>query len=118
MKSMFKKLHRTAWVAFTLMTVLMILCLFLFGEWSSVMLLLWFCALALLTMVLIGCIVQSVHRHWQAGEMGKLLLRCVGVAAAAFAVLVLLDWTTGTIAWKEDFLMGLLIGIMGLYEKP
>lgn len=118
MKSMFKKLHRTAWVAFTLMTVLMILCLFLFGQWPGVMLLLWFCALALLTMVLIGCIVQSVHRHWQAGKMLQLALRYAGVAAAAFAVLCALDWTTGTIGWKANLEAGLLTGIMGLYERP
>lgn len=118
MKSMFQKLHRTAWVAFTLMTILVVLYLFLFGALPSIMVLLWFVALALMVMVLIGCIVQNVSRHYQMGKLGKLVLRYAVVAAASFAVLVLLDWTTGEIAWAADAQAGLIIGLMGLYAKP
>ena len=82
MKSMFQKLHRTAWVAFTVMTVLMVLMLTLFGEWPSIMVLLWFVSLALIIMVVLGCIVQNVYRHYQMGKLVKLILRGILVAAA------------------------------------
>lgn len=118
MKTMFQKLHRTAWVAFTVMTVLMVLMLTLFGQWPSIMILLWFVSLALIIMVLLGCIVQNVHRHYQMGKLGRLAVRYIVVAAAVFAVLVLLDWTTGKIAWSADIQVGLLAGLMGLYAKP
>ena len=39
-------------------------------------------------------------------------------AAGVFVGLVLLDTTTGTIAWAEDIQAGLILGLMGLYEKP
>lgn len=118
MKSMFQKLHRTAWVAFTIMSILMVLYLFLFGPWPAILVVMWFISLALMIMVLIGCIVQSVSRHHQAGTLRKLVLRYCLAAAVVFGVLVLLDATTGTIAWKADIQAGLILGLLGLYEKP
>lgn len=118
MKSMFKKLNRTAWVAFTLMSVLMILYLMMYGQWPTLMIVLWCISLALFVMVLVGCIVLNIQKHHQAGTLSKLLLRYVIVAAAAFVVLVLLDLTVGKVAWQADAAAGLVLGLLGLYARP
>lgn len=118
MKTMFQRLHRTAFVAFPLLSILLILSGMLFGSWPVVLIVLWFISLGLLIMVLLACIVQNVSRHWQAGTIRKLILRYLAVAAAAFAVLVVLDLFAERVLWSADLGVGLLVGLLGLYGRP
>ena len=54
MKTTFQRLHRTAFIAFPLTTVLLLLNLSLFGELSTVMLVIWGISIGLLAVVLLA----------------------------------------------------------------
>lgn len=118
MKTTFQRLHRTALIAFPLMTIVLVLYSLLFGGWPFVLLLLWAISLGLLIVVLLACIVQNAARRWQAGERKQLAFRYVRAAVIVFAVLVVLDFFTERIAWAENMAAALVLGLMGLYEKP
>jgi len=118
LKTIFQRLHRTAWVAFTVMTVLMLLCLTMFGHWPAIMVLMWVISLSLMVMVLIGCIFKNVYGHFQRGEYGKILLRYLISCLAVFGLLTCLDMTVGEIAWLGNTQAALIFGCLGLYARP
>lgn len=118
MKTMFQRLHRTTLIAFPLLSILLLVYQMLFGQWPTIMLALWVISLSLLIMVLLACITRNVVLHWQAGTIGKLLLRYLIGAAVSFAVLVGLDCIAGRILWLTDLGAGLVVGLLALYAKP
>ena len=118
MKTPFQRLHRTAFVGFPLVTILLLLSHMLFGEISVVMLIIWGISIGLLAVVLLACIVQSANRRFRAGEWRRQVVRYLVFAAAAFAVLVALDLFSDKVLWLIDGGVALLVGFLGWYERP
>ena len=118
MKTNFQRLHRTALIAFPLVTVLLILSQMLFGEIPVIMLIIWGISIGLLAVVLLACIVQSANRRFRAGEWRRQVVRYLVFAAAAFAVLVALDLFSDKVLWLIDGGVALLVGFLGWYERP
>ena len=117
MKTTFQRLHRTAFVAFPLVTVLLLLSQMLFGEIPVVMLIIWGISIGLLAVVLLACIVQAANRRFRGGEWRR-LARYLIFAAATFAALVVLDLFADRVLWLADGLVALVVGFLGWYEKP
>ena len=118
MKTTFQRLHRTAFIAFPLTTVLLLLNLSLFGELSTVMLVIWGISIGLLAVVLLACIAQNANRRFRAGEWKQMLLRHAITAAVAFAVLTILDQFADKTLWLANAGAALGIGLLSWYQNP
>ena len=118
MKTNFQRLHHTAFVAFPLVTVLLLLSQMLFGEIPVVMLIIWGISIGLLAVVLLACIVQAANRRFRGREWRRQVVRYLIFAAATFAALVVLDLFADRVLWLADGLVALVVGFLGWYEKP